>query len=99
MEGRYESRLSDLVEVNARISRDKTLSVPLQIDSGVVLVARHNDTTGRVVSFGLESWRGVADQEDLIKKVMGRIGSKSVLSDIVITMPRVKAEEILRELK
>lgn len=98
-EGRYESKQSALIEINARVSRDRTLSVPIPIDSGVVFVAYNNcDTSDRIVSFGVESWRGVVDQEDLIAKVMTLAGVESVLSDIVVTMPRRKAEQILREL-
>lgn len=99
-EGRYESKLVEPVELNARISRDKTVSIPLTIDSGVVLIAHDNsDTTARVVSFLLHSWRGIVDQEDLVNEVKKNVGMSSKhLSDIVISMPRVKAEKILKEL-
>lgn len=97
--GRYESTKKTSVDLAIQLNREQVITLPLTLDSGVVLTPLAGDTSTPIIPFQIESWQGTLDQEELIAHVASRLDLPTrTMGDLEIFIPRTQAITILRQL-
>lgn len=98
--GRFRSIQQSQVDIETQLNRERLTTLPLLLDSGVVLTpVENNDTLASILSFRIEKWQGVSDQEYIISVLASASNLKeNEIGDITIFMPREKAEFVLEQL-
>jgi hypothetical protein len=87
------------VDLTVQVARDREISLPILLESGVVLEPNNCDSSDAVIRFFLRSWKGSRDEENILKQLGRIIEYRDIqLSDPVISMPRSEAELLLRKL-
>lgn len=98
--GRFKSVQQLQVDIETQRNRERLSTLPLLLDSGVVLTPVANeDTLAPILTFQIENWQGVSDQEYIIS-VLASIANlkEKEIGDIRVFMPRQKAEVVLEQL-